>query len=108
MEDRQASQEFNVIVRKLDIRHIIELRQIQSIGLKSRESSILWNQPLQIAIVQAIEQHLLVVPSERDNLRIIFHQSQNQIYDPSRVRPSIDQAPEKHYLAVLWIPRNVL
>src|SRR5262249_4344660 len=62
VKERQAPHELDVLLRNTDIGYIFQLLKLNTVRGERRQSTVLWNKPLQVAVVQTIKQHLLVIP----------------------------------------------
>src|SRR5262249_2821744 len=58
---RQTPHELDVLFRDSNVGYVFQLLELNSIRRERRQASVFRNQPLQITIIQTVEQHLLVV-----------------------------------------------
>src|SRR6185369_11811673 len=104
---RKGPDELDVRFGDLDIRHVPELLELKPVRRKTRESAVLRYQPLQVAVVQTIEHHLLMVAAQHDDVGIPLRKLDHAIDDARRVVSSVDHIAEKDDLVVSNIPGDI-
>jgi hypothetical protein len=107
MEERHGTEEFDVILRNLDVFELLQRMQRASVLCDRLLASIFGNQPRQIAEVEAVEEHLLVVATKRDDVGILGLEANDLVDNFADAIAAVDQVAEEDELVGCEVPRNV-
>src|SRR6185295_85350 len=108
VEERQGPQELDVLGGNLYVRHISQLIELESVSRQRRETPVLRNQPLKIAVIQTVQKHLFVVATQDHHIWISLGQRNHSFNHSASINTAIDQITKEDDLVASDIPRDVL